>query len=218
MNCLESHEQLQRILDGLPSEQDLETHLALCKNCRDVHAVARDMIHGLGQMSQPVPPDGLADAIVRSVLRDRSRRAKRRRFLAAFSAAAAASIALFVFLLDKHDEPKNSGPPVTIAQVAPPSLEENVQQAGQALVDLTRRTAFDTLQSSRAFLPAVELARAGDSQLPMPEMPAQSRQAWSDAVGGLSVGFEPLAASARQAASFFKRETPLLSQEQGPGM
>lgn len=217
MNCLESHEQLQRILDGLPPGHDLETHLALCKNCREEHALARDMIHGLGQMSQPTPSDGLTDAIMRSVLRDLSRRAARRRLLTAFSAAAA-SIALFVFLLDRHDEPKSSGPPVPIAQAAPPSLEENVQQAGQALVDLTRRTAFDTLESSRALLPAVELARAGDSQLPMPEMPAQSRQAWSDAVGGLSVGFEPLAASARQAASFFKRETPLLGQEQGPGM
>ncbi len=213
MNCLECHEQIQRILDGLPPEHDLEAHLALCRSCRDMHAGAREMMHGLGQMAQPTPPDGLADAIVDSVLRDRARRRTRQRLLATFSTAAAASIALMAFLLNKHDEPKNPETPVTIAQEAPPSLEENVQLAGQAIVDLTRRTALDTLQSGRAFLPPVELAGAGDPQLPIPEMPAQSRQAWSDAVGGLSAGFEPLAASARQAASFFRRETPLLSQE-----
>jgi hypothetical protein len=217
MNCLECCDHIQRILDGGHMPADLEAHLTTCKSCRELHALSRGMLHGLSQMSRPVPPAGFADAIVRSVLRDRARR-RRRRWLVGASAAAAVVLALVgVFRLTRPDSH------VTVVSAdrpdaSQPSLQENVQQAGQALADLTLRTAAETLQTSRTFVPAVEFTGATDPQVVLPDMPAESRRAWNDAVGGVSVGLEPLAESARQAASFFRREVPLLGQDSGSGM
>jgi anti-sigma factor RsiW len=217
MNCLECCDQVQEILDGRPPQADLEAHLAACKECRELHAVTRETMHGLTQMAPPAPAEDLADKIMRAVARDRLRQRGRRR-LVTIAAAAAATIALLASLLPKNDVPTTRTELAKPAEERRPSLEDNVQQAGQALADLTLRTAVDTLQTSRAFLPTVDLPGASDSQLPLPEVAAESRQAWSDAIDGLSSGLEPLAASARQAASFFKREVPLLSQEPGSGM
>src|SRR5262249_37211635 len=104
------------------------------------------------------------------------------------------------------------------AQPVQLSLQDNVQQAGQALADLTRRTAADTLESSRTFLPAVDFNNAAEAQVALPELPGEPLRAWNDAVGGVSAGLEPVAASARQAASFFRREVPLLGTEPGSGL
>jgi hypothetical protein len=98
------------------------------------------------------------------------------------------------------------------------SLQDNVQEAGQALAELTRRTAAGTFESSRALLPNVDLTGPAEALAGVPDMPSEPRQAWNDAVGGVSAGLEPLAASARQAASFFRREVPLLGQEPGSGL
>jgi hypothetical protein len=217
MNCHECGEQVQRILDGEPPGSALEAHLSSCRYCRELHASACELLHGLALIDRPVAPAGLADTIVCAVLRDRALRRRRRRMLTA--AAAAAILTVVALWRPGNDRPTiNQEQAVVDAEPVPASLEENVQQAGQALADLTRRTAADTLGTGRTFLPSVEIAGGTEKQLALPDVPAEPRRAWSDAVGGVSVGIEPLAASARQAASFFRREVPLLNQESGPGM
>jgi hypothetical protein len=218
MNCHECGEQVQQILDGEPPGNALEAHLSSCRHCRELHAAACELLHGLALIDRPVAPAGLADTIVRAALRDRALR-RRRRWLVTAAAAAAAILIVVTLWRPGNDRPRiNQEQVVADAEPVPASLEENVQQAGQALADLTRRTAADTLGTGRTFLPSVEIAGGTEKQLALPDVPAEPRRAWSDAVGGVSVGLEPLAASARQAASFFRREVPLLNQESGPGM
>ena len=214
MNCLESCDQIQRLLDGETAPVDLEAHLATCKNCHELHAVARTMLRGLSQSAVAAPPDGFADGVVLAVLRHRSRRRPRRPQMYSTPGAAALLAALGVFRLN-HEEADKSGQVVVQPETTQPSLQENVQQAGQALADLTRRTAADTLQSGRTLLPAVDFSGATEPQATLADMSTEPRRALSDAVGGVSVGLEPLAASAWQAASFFRREMPFLDSEAG---
>ncbi len=216
MNCHECHEQVQQILDGASAGNDLEAHLSTCKYCRELHAAAGALLHGVALIERSPAPPGLADTIVRAALRDRVVRG-RRRWLATV-AAAAAVLAAVAFWRPVSEQPVSNDVLTTEAKPERASLEANVQQAGQALADLTRRTAVDTLGTGRTFLPSVEIAAAGEKQLALPDVPVEPGRAWNDALGGVSVGLEPLAASARQAASFFRREVPLLNQESGPGM
>ena len=104
---------------------------------------------------------------------------------------------------------------VVLPETPQPSLQDNVQQAGQAIADLSVRAAADRLQTGRSFLPPVDFNTPADSPATLADMPTEPRRAWNDAVGGVSVGLEPLAMSARQAASFFRREMPLFDSEAG---
>ncbi len=179
-----------------------------------MHALSCSLLRGLARIASPAPPDGLADMVVRSVFRDRVRR-RRRRWLVGAAAAAALLIAAGGIFRLSRNEPEPSGALVMQPEVTQSSLQDNVQEAGQALAELSRRTAADALQSSRTFLPTVDFNGAADPQLAFADVPAESRRVWNDAVGGVTVGLEPLAASAMQAASFFRREVPLLDSEAG---
>jgi hypothetical protein len=214
MNCPESCDQIQRLLDGETAPLDLEAHLATCKNCHELHAVARTMLRGLSQSAVLVPPDGFADSVVLAVLRDRARWRTRRRLMYATAMAAALLVAVGVFRLNRDGAEKN-GQVAIQPEMTQPSLQENVQQAGQALADLTRRTAVDTLETSRTLLPAVDFNGAAEPTASLADISTEPRRALSDAVGGVSVGLEPLAASAWQAAAFFRREMPFRDSEAG---
>ena len=214
MNCPDSCDQIQRLLDGETPPVDLEAHLATCKNCHELHAVARTMLRGLSQAPVEAPPDGFADGVVLAVLRDRSRRRTRRQVVYAAALAATLLAAASVFRVNREGA-EHTGQVAIQPEMTQPSLQENVQQAGQALADLTRRTAADTLQSSRTLLPAVDFNGAAEPTAGLVDMSTEPRRALSDAVGGVSVGLEPLATSAWQAASFFRREMPFLDSEAG---
>jgi hypothetical protein len=217
MNCLECSECVQRILNGELAPAEFETHLAACKSCHDDYLLARTLLQGIAQLTLPAPPLGLKESVVRSVLRDRVR-LRRRRWLAGASATAAA---LFAILIIANLSGQRLHTPGLVENQEPPkqaSLQDNVQEAGQALADLTRRTAADSLESSRTFLPSVDFSSPAAPLAAVPDMPSEPRRAWNDAVEGLSAGLEPLAASAMQAASFFRREVPLLGQEPGSGL
>ncbi|HEV8059464.1 MAG TPA: hypothetical protein VGP68_06310 [Gemmataceae bacterium] len=214
MNCLECSEHVQRLLDGEVAPAGLDAHMAECPSCREMHALSCSLLRGLSQMPRPVPPDGFSDFVVRSVLRDRARRRRRRWLVGAAAAAAVLIAAGGIFRLSRH-EPETSKAVAVQPEMTQPSLQDNVQEAGQALADLSRRTAADALQSSRSFLPTVDFNGAADPQVALADVPAESRRVWNDAVGGVTVGLEPLAASAMQAASFFRREVPLLDSEAG---
>src|SRR5262245_46700391 len=91
MNCSESQQLLQDRLDGLPtSSSGLTDHLAVCADCRSLHASAGRLLDGLRQLKAPGPRTDLAEIIVAEVLADRADRLTFRRRLVAVSAVAAA--------------------------------------------------------------------------------------------------------------------------------
>lgn len=217
MNCLECLEEIERLLDGADAPAEYEAHLATCRRCHDADLAARALLQGVAQLAPPAPPAWLGAEILESVLRDRIQR-RRQRWLVGTAAAAAAIVAAFAITNIPRQGIDPAAASVAQAKTSGTSVQDNVQEAGQALADLTRRTATDTLDSSRALLPAVDFTNPADTLAAIPDMPAEPRRAWNDAIGGLTAGLEPLAASAMQAASFFRREVPLLGQEPGPGM
>ena len=69
MNCPECAELLQQRLDGQDDvPESLDLHLSTCRDCRELHAAAELLEHGLLALPHPVPPPGLADRIVARVL------------------------------------------------------------------------------------------------------------------------------------------------------
>jgi hypothetical protein len=228
MNCAESHELLQRRLDGeAVNEAGLGEHLLFCPGCRLQHAAAHRLLGGLEALEPPPPPDGLSRRIVARVLAERRARLARRLVL---PLAAAAGLLLAVSLLARlwPPAPLPTEPP-TIAQrppeppevdvpelLPPPSLRDSVTEAGSAVVRATRRTADETVKQTRALLPSLPAPGLDEpaALTPAPAASASLREAGQ----GVSAGLEPVASSARRAVDMFLREIPPVEPESKPGL
>src|SRR6516164_1387249 len=91
MNCLESHQLVQRFLDGESlggARGEFDRHLLACPACRQLYSSAERLQMGLGLLSSPVSPASLAERIYGSLLNDYSRR-QHRRLVVRYSALAA---------------------------------------------------------------------------------------------------------------------------------
>jgi predicted anti-sigma-YlaC factor YlaD len=218
MNCLESQELVQRFLDGEALDArrtELEPHLAICANCRELHAASQRLLDGLRLMPPALPPDHLARNITAQALRQgkRSRLQKR----VAMTAALAASLMLAVLAgyRSLRPGPLESADSTSLSAAKPaagPSLDQSVAEAGIAVVALTRRTADETVGQSRWLLPVV----VPDVAEPLPALPNR------ETIGPLqevrqtvSAGLEPVATSARRAVDLFLREIPPLERKRG---
>ena len=215
MNCAGSHDLWQRRLDGepIPKEDaaELEVHLSACRSCHDLHGLAGVLSDPHLVFDRPAPPVGLADRVVGGI--QSYRRARRRRVWATAALAASLLVAGFTYI-GVHSL-TGSKPNRDLAQQlpsAPPqpqpatdtaALDHTVQDAGSALVALTRRTAHETFARTRLLLPDVGSTESvADSALfkRTLETPAESfRQAGT----GLSTGLEPVTSSARRAVQMF---------------
>jgi hypothetical protein len=96
------------------------------------------------------------------------------------------------------------GPQVASAKIVVPSLQQRVEEAGEAMVHLTRRTADETMGQSRLLLPDLKQSFAASGQ-PTTSSEAQPLR---DVQQGVSSGLEPVASSARRAVALFFREPP----------
>jgi predicted anti-sigma-YlaC factor YlaD len=209
MECVEAHELMQRYLDGDPAaldRPDLAAHLALCPDCREWYAAAQSLLDGLRHLTPPQPLAGFAGRVCRQVVAERRRAARARRLLA--MSAVAASLLLvgaILYLGSPREHPGNN-----IAQrrglqpgAGPPSLQRSLEEAGLAVVALTRRTADETVNETKLLLPvslpqaAVADARELEQAL---QPPAQSLREIQE---GMSAGLEPVATSARRAVGLF---------------
>jgi len=222
MNCPACENLLQDRLDGAPagpSSAALAEHLASCPVCRERHAAAGRLEEGLRLLTPPAPPPVLSRRMVDAVLAERRGRLRRQRW-ARVAVGLAAAVLLFVLLDKERPQPvqdKPVPPPEVAADTPSGSLRESVSEASSAVVNLTRRTADETVGSTRLLLPVVVARNPMDEQpLPSPiDPPVRSLR---EAGQGLSAGLEPVTSSARRAFDLFLREVPPMENENKPGL
>jgi hypothetical protein len=245
MNCDQCRLALQAHLDGDPvSGDDLDAHLHSCADCRALHAAAIRLRVGLLAAAAPTPPAGLSDRIVAGVLKDqRARRRMRRRIVfAVVGLAAAASLVIAVFFRggtsggslaqvhqSLHDflfprppvrvvafDPSHSMPDGDKEPPAPPSLNDNMEQATSAVASLARRTADQTVNDGQLLVPSVTLPMPKEEGVtPTLEPPAESLR---EAGHGVASGLEPVAHHARRAFNLFLRDMPPVTPDTKPGL
>lgn len=233
MTCAESRELWQRGLDGEPIANDaaaeLDAHLAACRACRDLHSLAGLFSPSRLAFDRPAPPIGLSERVVRSVLA--RRRARRRRVIGLAAMAASLLIAGLTFAgfqYFDHAQPvpqiaqQDSQVPQPVRgperQVASVPLDRSVQDAGEALVALTRRTADETLSGGRSLLPDVGRAEPVNSSPLLKRTLETPAQSFREASTALSTGLEPVASSARRAVQLFWQDVSPSAVPAGRGL
>jgi Putative zinc-finger len=217
MNCPECQDLLQDRLDGAPpgDPAEVDRHLASCPECRAWYAAARRLEEGLRFLGPAAPPADLADRITGRVLAERrSRLAWRGRLRTAVALAAGVLLMLIMGRSRPPDPPPAPNPPpVAVAPAEPDrppeSLRDSMAEAGSAVVDLTRRTADETVGQGRLLLPVVVAqAERSDGGRPGPmDPPLRSLRT---AGQGVSSGLEPIADSARRAVDLFFHDIPAM--------
>jgi hypothetical protein len=218
MNCTDWENLLQERLDGGPAADrpGLEPHLAACPSCRERHAAARRLEEGLRLLAPPAPPAGLSGRVAARVLDDRHARLRRRHRLLRTVAAVAAAVLLVFLTVRDRPSPPEPVPPVVAALQAPapsPSLRDSVAEASTAVVDLTRRTADETVGQGRLLVPVVVGTppdAAGD--------PQSSVHSLREAGQGVSTGLDPVTDSARRALDLFLRDIPPMGTDTKQGL
>jgi hypothetical protein len=224
MNCPQSHDLLQKRLDGIPivDRTALDRHLAVCSECRQLHAVAVRLEDGLRLLSPPVPPADLAARIVGQVSADRRRRLAVRR--GAIAGALAAGLLLAIWL---GQRPNRSGvvkvavtgpiiqPSAVVAKRSPevPSLRVSVAEVGSAVASLTRRAADETVGQTKLLLPETIPAPPLTTSEPMQPVIEPPTESLRQAGQGMSAALDPVATSARRAFSLFLREASAMAPE-----
>jgi anti-sigma factor RsiW len=217
MNCLECRDLLQQRLDGNFSpacQPALDVHLAACPACRELHAAVPCLLEGVRAQTTPLPPSGLAERIGAALLLQarRQRRTRRLSFAAAMAASILAILTIGYFWSRQVPGQPNPAPLVRSAEpgknLRSPSLNQSVEEAGQAVLAMTRRAANETVGQGRTFLPLVlpERPSPGVPEIePLLEQPTKSLR---DIQNGMTAGLEPVTSSARRALDLFLRELP----------
>src|SRR5262249_30611130 len=160
--------------DGLPVDSPglLDQHLATCPACREQWAAVLRLQDGLRLFAPPLPPPGLAQRIAGRALAEGRARQRRRRWLRAACALAAAVLLVVLGGKDRPRPPVAALPrPAQPVAMSAPSLRESVAEAGSAVVNLTRRTADETVGQTRLLLPVVVQTAQEETPLPSLEPP-----------------------------------------------
>jgi hypothetical protein len=217
MTCGDWNDLLQERLDGGPAldRPGLEPHLAACPMCRERHAAAHRFEEALRLLAPPSPPAGLACRITARILVERQARLRHRHRLVRAAAAVAAAVALvFLSVHDGPAPPEARPPAVAENHPAPPppaGLRDSVAEAGSAVVNLTRRTADDTVGQGRLLVPVV-VATPPDTGGPLP-----AGHPLREAGQGVSTGLDPVTDSARRALDLFLRDIPPMGSDAKQG-
>lgn len=215
MNCADIEELVQRRLDGAPVDVPAdEPHLSGCATCRQLWSACGQLEDGLQKITPPSVPAGLNQRVVARYLREQ-RQARRQLYIGI--TALAASTVLVAFLLRPWAAPLDVAPvepqPVVKVDDKPEgTMQENVGEAGEALVAIVTRTAGETVGQGTLLMPdAVAIANPmtdnwGETLVP----PAEPLR---EAGRGVSTGLEPVTSSARRAVNLFWRDLPPVNLE-----
>jgi predicted anti-sigma-YlaC factor YlaD len=216
MNCAGSQELWQRRLDGEPiptvDAAELELHLAACRSCRALHGLAGVLSGPHLVFDRSAPPVGLADRVVAGI--QGYRRARQRHVWATAALAASILVAGFTYVAVHSFHGSNANgdlvqqtPPTQPPQPQPTTdtaaLDHTVQDAGFALMALTRRTAHETLEGTRLLLPDVSSPESVADPVLFQRTLETPAESFRQASSGLSTGLEPVTASARRAVQMF---------------
>jgi hypothetical protein len=221
VNCEQFREMLLQGFDG-PALTDpaLADHARQCSRCAALLAADQRLKAGLGQWQRPMLPAGLTAQIVTAV-HTQQRRQLRLRRVRAFVGALAASLCLAagVAYFWPRTQPAGSSPLVQYTEPSHPettaTLRETVNQASQAVTQLTTRTADTTVEQTRSFWPVLAPPALDDwdKQPPMLEPPARPLQeTGQSAVAAL----EPVTESARRAFGMFLHDLRPMDQPAKP--
>lgn len=219
MKCLECQDWLQRRLDGeaAPDEKTFEQHLAGCPSCREQHAAALKLLHGLQHCTRPSPPPELSVRVTAAVLRDRALRQRRMTRRLYVTAALAASVFLMLIvsyaLQPRHEAPEGS-PPVVQQPERPapeprhaeaPEVKERRDERQAALPErLVDRTREQLNVLLPALAPDVAVERLAELE-PLDPATQSLKQAGQEVTASL----QTVTRSARQAFDYFSRELPV---------
>lgn len=220
MNCQEYLQHLQDQWDRrLPVQSpEIDTHLAQCPACRERLGAALRLDRGLRLLPIPAPSPELRDRLVASLLEETRRPPRLRRSWSRplfLGLATAAGVLVAFLILARKPEPVVVGPVPPTVKPATPSVNENIAEATSAVTALTRRTATETVESSRMLLselalPTNEPAVLGGAIVP-PTAPLR------DVGQNVTTGLEPVTSSARQAVNLFLRDLVPSAGEPKPG-
>jgi anti-sigma factor RsiW len=190
MNCHESEQHLQRLLDGDGAEarETVNAHLAICPECRELFAAASLLQRRLRERRRSSPPENLTRSIVAGVLSDRGRRLRWRTTMAV--AAVAATLLLMV-----------GGGYLWLTAPVEPDVEGNIVQRPEP---------------PRA-VPMNETDSQDSRRLAWREVLEPPTQSLLAAGKTVSTGLEPVTTSARRAVDLFIREIEPLDQNRKGG-
>jgi hypothetical protein len=214
MNCADFGRHLQARFDDTAAAMPagLDAHLAACPACRERHAAARHLEEGLRLLPPPATPAGLASRITARVLAERHARLRRHK---RFQTALAVAASLLLVLLTVRDRPPPPEPVVvtqTDTLTPSASLRDGVAEASSAMVDLTRRTADETVGQGRLLVPVVVARPESVGIDPLP-----GGHALREAGQGMSAGLEPVTDSAKRALDLFFNEIPPMGPDAKQG-
>lgn len=223
MNCLDCRAELQRLLDGEPSQRPgpLREHLAACIACRESHGAALRLREGLRDRPVPLLPADFARNVVQRSLADRARARVRTRNRLYLTAALAAGILILVFAgefwLPRTISPDPVPGPGPVVERGPtpeaplPPLGRTVDEAGQAVNQLTERLASTAKEHAQQILAVANpMEVAAVARIPGPIEPPfePAVESLRQATQGMSDSLQPLSRSAQRAFAFLVREVP----------
>lgn len=191
MNCHESEQHLQRLLDGEGADvrEAVNAHLAICPECRELFAAAGLLQRGLRERRRTSPPENLTRSIVTGVLSDRRRRLRWRTTMAVATVAATVLLMIaggYLWFTAPALDPEAE---VRIARRPEPSGTIAVPEVGSQ--DVNRLAWREVLKP-----PAQSLLAAGKT---------------------VSTGLEPVTTSALRAVDLFIREIEPVDQNRKGG-
>jgi hypothetical protein len=207
MNCASCQEHLQRYLDGEPAILDqpaLAAHLSSCPDCREWHAAAGRLLDGLRLFAPPQLPKGVSEEICRQIQAERARALGRRRLLVSSALAAGLLVVCSaVYFGPWSGSGIERSAALNLQKPSLPSFQRSIEEAGLAVVALTRRTADETVNETRLLLPAdIPQASVADSR-ELAHALEPAAEPLREIQEGVSAGLEPLTTSARRAVGLF---------------